>query len=120
MQAELDLEYELRRRMAEPENRLRIALDLFNESEHVQEIGSISKSLGQPQVHVEVGDGDEPPISLTFNWRDVAWRTYAINPGLAVQEPRIYLESAGEDLSGVERKPSNAHVGAGGRVALGL
>lgn len=120
MRAELDLEYELRRRMAEPENRLRAGIDLFNDSEHLQEIGSISKSLGQPQVRVDMGEGDEPPVSLTFNWRDVAWRTYAINPGLAVQEPRIYLESAGEDLSGVDRKPSNAHVGAGGRVTLGL
>jgi hypothetical protein len=120
MRAELDLEYELRRRMAEPANRLRAGIDLFNESEHLQEIGSISKSLGQPRVYVDMGEGEEPPIALTFTWRDVTWRTYTINPGLAVEEPRIYLQDAGEDLSGVDRKPSNAHVGPGGRVALGL
>jgi ribonuclease Y len=120
MRAELDLEHELRRRMAEPENRLRAGIDLFNESEYLQEIGSISKSLGQPQVRVDLGEGEEPPLAVTFTWRDVTWRTYTINPGLAVEEPRIYLQDAGEDLSGVNRKPSNAHVGPGGRVALGL
>jgi hypothetical protein len=32
--------------MAEPENRLRAGIDLFNESEHLQSISSISKSFG--------------------------------------------------------------------------
>jgi hypothetical protein len=121
MRAELDLEYELRRRMAEPANRLRAGIDLFNDSEHLQEIGSISKSLGRPEVHVGLGsDGDEPPVVLTFTWGAITWRTYVSNPGLAVREPRVYLEDTGEDLSGVDHEPSNAHVGAGGRVILGL
>ena len=121
VRAELDLEYELRRRMAEPANRLRAGIDLFNESEYLQEIGSVSKSLGRPEVHVALDrDGDEPPVILTFTWGNITWRTYVSNPGLAVQEPRVYLEDAGEDLSGVQHEPSNAHVGAGGRVILGL
>ena len=121
MRAELDLEYELRRRMAEPANRLRAGIDLFNDSEHVQEIRSISKSLGRPEVHVDLGrDGEEPPVMLTFTWGNITWRTYVSNPGLAVREPRVYLEDAGEDLSGVDHEHSNAHVGAGGRVILGL
>jgi ribonucrease Y len=121
MQAELDLEYDLRRRMAEPENRLRAGIDLFNDSERLQEIGSISKSLGQPEVRVALeGEGDEPPVVLTFTWGDVTWRTYAANPGLAVQEPRVYRTGAGEDLSSMNRAPSNAHVGPRGRVVLGL
>jgi hypothetical protein len=121
MQAELDREYELRGRMAEPANRLRAGIDLFNHSRQLQEIGSISKSLGQPEVCVALeGEGDEPPVVLTFTWGDVTWRTYVANPGLAVQEPRVYQIDAGEDLSGVGREPSNAHVGPGGRVVLGL
>jgi ribonucrease Y len=121
MQAELDREYELRWRMAEPANRLRAGIDLFNHSRQLQEIGSISKSLGQPKVRVALeGEGDEPPVVLTFTWGDVTWRTYVANPGLAVQEPRVYQIDAGEDLSGVGREPSNAHVGLGGRVVLGL
>ena len=118
--AELNLEYDLRRRMAEPENRLRDGIMLFNDSEHHQEVASISKSLGQSEVHVSLGSGDEPPAILTFTWRDITWRTYNANPGLAVKEPRVYLEGAGEDLAGVKREPSNAHVDSVGRVLLGL
>jgi ribonucrease Y len=83
--AELNLEYDLRRRMAEPENRLRDGIMLFNDSEHHQEVVSISKSLGQPEVHVSLGSGDEPPAILTFTWRDITWRTYNANPCLAVK-----------------------------------
>ncbi|HKZ26886.1 MAG TPA: hypothetical protein VJ086_03220 [Rubrobacteraceae bacterium] len=118
--AELELEYDLRRRMSEPENRLRAGIKLFNDSEHHEEVASISKSLGQPEVRVSLGEGDEPPAILTFTWRDITWRTYNANPGLAVEEPRVYLEAAGEDLSGVRRETSNAHVDPAGRVLLGL
>ena len=118
--AELNHEYDLRQRLAEPENRLRAGIMLFNDSEHHQEVASISKSLGQPEVHVSLGSGDEPPAILTFTWRDITWRTYNANPGPEVKEPRVYLEAAGEDLAGVKREPSNAHVDSGGRVLLGL
>ena len=120
LRAELDLEYELRRHMAEPENRLRAGIDLFNKSEHRQLIGSISKSLGHPEIHVSLGDGDEPPVILTFVWPDITWRVYIANPGLGVEEPRVYLESVGEDFSDIDSKPSNAHIGPGGQVFLGL
>jgi len=120
MRAELELEYDLRRRMSEPENRLRAGIKLFNDSEHYEEVASISKSLGQPDVRVTLGEGDEPPAILTFTWRDITWRTYNANPGLAVEEPRVYLEAAGEDFSGVRHEPSNAHVDPVGRVILGL
>jgi ribonucrease Y len=120
LRAELDLEYELRRRMAEPANRLRAGIDLFNESEHIQSVDSISKSLGRPEVHVALADGDKPPVILTFTWDDITWRVYAANPDFAVEEPRVYQMGAGEDLSGVNREPSNARIGPGGRVLLGL
>jgi predicted RNase H-like nuclease (RuvC/YqgF family) len=120
MRAELELEYDTRRRMSEPENRLRAGIKLFNDSEHYEEVASISKSLGQPEVRVTLGEGDEPPAILTFTWRDITWRTYHANPGLAVEEPRVYLEAAGEDFSGEQREPSNAHVDPVGRVILGL
>ncbi len=121
MRAEMDLEYEMRRRVAGPANRLRAGIDLFNDSEQLQEVTSISKSLGQPEVRAVLEEeGAEPAVILTFTWGDVTWRAYAANPGLAVQEPRVYQTGAGEDLSGVHREPSNAHVGPGGRVILGL
>jgi hypothetical protein len=83
-------------------------------------MNSLSRQLGQPEVYVELEEGEEPPVLLTFTWQGVTRQTYAANPGLAVEEPRVYLKSAGENLSGVERQPPNARVGAGGRVLLGL
>jgi ribonuclease Y len=120
LRAELDLEYELRRRMADPENRLREGIELFNDSEHLQTIRSISKSLGPPEIRAVLGEGEESPVILTFIWDEISWRTYHANPGLAVEEPRVYLQGIGDDLSGMASKPSNAHVGPDGRVVLGL
>jgi ribonucrease Y len=56
LRAEIDdLKYQLRRRMAEPANRLRAGVKLFNDSEHPYCVDLISKSLGQAEVHVETG-----------------------------------------------------------------
>ena len=120
LRADLDLQHERQQRMAEPENRLRAGIDLFNKSQHLQSVGSISKSLGQPEVQITLGDGDEPPVILTFAWGDVTRRTYAANPGLAVKEPRVYQMSAGEGPSDMDRESPNAHIGPDGRVILGL
>ena len=121
LRAELDLEYERRRRTAEPANRLRAGIDLFNESEHLQRIDAISRSLGRPEVHVALDEeGDEPPVVLTFTWDNATRRTYAANPGLAVEEPRVYQTGARKDPSGTYREPPNAHIGPDGQVVLGL
>ena len=117
---ELEAEYELRGRLAEPANRLRAGIDLFNDSDQRRSMNSLSRTLGQPEVHVALDEGEEPPVLLTFTWQGVTWQTYAANPGLAVEEPRVYLKNAGEDLSGVDRRPPNARVGPGERVVLGL
>jgi hypothetical protein len=117
---ELEAEYELRERLAEPANRLRAGIDLFNDSDQRSSVNALSRTLGQPEVHVELDAGDEPPVLLTFTWQGVTWQTYAAHAGLAVEEPRVYLKNTGEDLSGVTRRPPNARVGAGGRVLLGL
>ncbi len=120
LRSELDAEYELRERLAEPANRLRSGIDLFNDSEHRRSVNSLSRTLGQPEVHVDLEEGQEPPVLLTFTWQGVTRQTYAANPGLAVEEPRVYLKSTGENLSGLDREPPNARVGPGGRVLLGL
>jgi ribonucrease Y len=120
LRADLEAEYELRERLAEAANRLRAGIDLFNDSDQRRSMNSLSRTLGQPEVHVDLDDGDEPPVLLTFTWQGVTWQTYAANPGLAVEDPRVYLKSAGENLSGVDREPPTARVGPGGRVLLGL
>jgi hypothetical protein len=120
LRGDLETELELRGRLADPANRLRAGIDLFNESGQRSSMIALSRTMGQPEVHVGLDDGDEPPALLTFTWQGVTWQTYVSDPGPGVEEPRVYLMSAGEDLSGVDRKPPNARVGPGDRVVLGL
>jgi len=120
LRGELESEQELRGRLADPANRLRAGIDLFNESDQRRAMHALSRTLGQPEVHVELDAGDEPAVILTFTWQGVTWQTYASDPGPDVEEPRVYLKGAGEDLSGVDSKPPNARVGPGERVRLGL
>jgi len=117
---ELEAEREAQRRLADPANRLRAGIDIFNDSDQLRSMNALSRTLGQPEVHVDLDEGEELAVLLTFTWQGVTWQTYAADPGPAVQEPRVYLKSAGEDLSGVNPEPPNARVGPGGRVVLGL
>lgn len=120
LREKLEEEYGLRRRLAEPENRLRAGIELSNESEHRDAVSALSRSMGQPEVHAKLEEGEEPAVILNFAWQGITWQTYAANPGLGIQEPRAYLSGSGEDLSGVETERPNAHVGAAGRVFLGM
>ena len=120
LREDLDSERELRGRLADPANRLRAGIDLFNESDQRRSMSALSKTMGQPEVHVELDAGDDQPALLTFTWQGVTWQTYVSNPGPEVEEPRVYLKGAGEDLSGVDRKTPNARVGPGEKVMLGL
>jgi ribonuclease Y len=99
LKGEVESERELRGRLSDPANRLRAGIDLFNESDQRRSMSALSKTMGQPEV---------------------PWQTYVSDPGPDVEEPRVYLKGAGEDLSGVDRKPPNARVGSGERVMLGL
>jgi ribonucrease Y len=120
LQEELHSERALRESLADPDNRLRAGIELFNDSEGRDSMNALSRTLGRPEVYVGLGEGEEPPALLHFTWRGVTWQTYAADPNPAVREPRVYLTDSGEDLSGVDRKPPNARVGPAGRVALGL
>ena len=120
LREELEAERRLREGLADRDNRLRTGIDLFNESEGRRSANALSRTLGRPEVHVGLGPGDQPPALISFTWRGVTWQTYAADPNPAVKEPRVYLTDSGEDLSGVDREPPNAHVGPGGRVVLGL
>lgn len=120
LRVELNAERELREALADPNNRLRAGIELFNDSEGRDSVNALSRTLGRPEVHVGLGVGEEPPAIISFTWQNVTWQTYAADPNPAVSPPRVYLRSSGEDLSGVDREPPNASVVAGGRVALGL
>ena len=120
LRGDLETEREVRGRLADPANRLRAGIDLFNESEQRRSVSALSRTLGRPEVHVDLDAGDEPQVLLTFTWQSVTWQAYVSDPGPDVEEPRVYLKGAGEDLSGVDSKPPNARVGPGERVTLGL
>lgn len=120
LRVELTAERELRETLADPDNRLRAGIELFNDSEGRDAVNALSRTLGRPEVHVGLGEGEEPPAIISFTWQNVTWQTYAADPNPAIRPPRVYLKSSGEDLSGVDREPPNARVVAGGRVALGL
>ncbi|HEX5850973.1 MAG TPA: hypothetical protein VFY59_17380, partial [Rubrobacter sp.] len=120
VRGDLEGERELRGRLSDPANRLRAGIDLFNESGQRRSMSSLSKTMGPPEVHVELTPGDAPLVLLTFTWQGVTWQTYVADPGPDVEEPRVYLKGAGEDLSGVDRNPPNARVGPGEKVMLGL
>lgn len=121
LRAELEAEAEARRRLADPANRLRAGIDLFNDSDQHNSMNALSRTMGQPEVHVDLEDkAQEPAVLLTFTWQGITSQTYASHPGPDVKEPRVYLKGANEDLSGVDREPPNARVGPGGRVLLGL
>jgi len=120
LRGELAAERDLLENLADPENRIRAGIELFNDSEARNSMNALSRTLGRPEVHVGLGRGEEPPALLHFTWRGVTWQTYAADPNPAVREPRVYMTDSGEDLSGVDREPPNARVGPAGRVALGL
>ncbi len=120
VRGDLEGERELRGRLADPANRLRAGIDLFNESGQRRSMSALSKTMGQPEVYVELTPGDAPLVLLTFTWQGVTWQTYVVDPGPDVEEPRVYLKGAGEDLSGVDHNPPNARVGPGEKVMLGV
>lgn len=120
LREQLDAERETLERLANSDNRLRAGIELFNDSEGRDAVNALSRTLGRPDVHVGLGIGEQPPAMLHFTWRGVTWQTYAADPNPAVRDPRVYLTDAGEDLSGVDIDPPNAHVGPAGRVVLGL
>lgn len=119
LEEQLEEEYEARRSLANPQNRLRAGIEVFNDSEQLRVVHSISKSFGRPEVFASLEDGEEPPVSLTFAWRDMTWQTYHANPGLEVEEPRVYLHGSGDDMP-EDHGPPNASIGSDGWVRLGF
>jgi chromosome segregation ATPase len=117
---ELDSERALRESLADPGNRLRVGIELFNDSEGRHSMNALSRTLGPPRGvrGPRGGRGAAGPPPLHLAGRHLA--DLRRRPKPAVREPRVYLTDSGEDLSGVDRKPPNARVGPAGRVALGL
>lgn len=111
------------RQLAEPGNRLRAGLALFNETEHLRVVSAVCKSLGEPEIYAALQDhGGFNSPTLTFIWPSMGWRRYVTEPEEAVPEPRVYLAGSGEDTTGapVEGMQPNARLDAEGRLVLGV
>src|SRR5918995_1818407 len=109
-------------RLSDPERRLREGIALFNESEHVSTVASISRAFGLPKVHAALDEGTPGKPTLTFLWGDMAWRRYVSDPTEGVEEPRVYLTGTGEDPAEVEASSQqpNARMDSNGRLMIGV
>ncbi|MDQ4106871.1 MAG: hypothetical protein M3157_06845, partial [Actinomycetota bacterium] len=120
---ELEQARESLKKVADPEQRLRAGISLFNESEHTRTVASISKALGLPKVHVGPGGSSASANpTITFAWSDMAWRRYVSDPTEGVEEPRVYLIGAGDDPAEIRSSglQANARMDARGRLILGV
>ena len=109
-------------RLSDPVRRLREGIALFNASEHVNTVASISRAFGLPKVHAALDDGTPGKPTLTFLWGDMAWRRYVSDPTDGVEEPTVYLTGTGEDPTEVEpstRHP-NARMDSKGHLTMGV
>ena len=88
---------EARRREGDPRTVRRIALDAFNRSEHVERVVAISRSLGEPIVHVGDAGCDLPrPVRITVVW-DISWYEYLVRIDLYEQTVTVEEERRGDD-----------------------
>lgn len=109
--------------LSSPGQRLRAGLSLFNQTGHAQAVASISKTLGLPKVHVGLDDSLPSKVLITFIWEGITWHRYISDPTKGVQEPRVYLISAGDEPSSELPHPynsANARMDAEGKVSLGI
>ena len=121
LRRKLEEEYERRRRLAAPKNRLRAGIELFNATE--------TPRLGK---HPSPGLWDSRRFTLRSK-RSRSRRRSSALPGRALpgrptcRIPGSPLKSLActwrareKTYPGSREKPPNAHVGAGGRVLLGV
>ncbi len=88
---------EARRREGDPRTVRRIALDAFNRSEHIERVVAISRSLGEPIVHVGDAGCDLPrPVRITVVW-DISWYEYLVRLDLHEQTVTVEEERRGDD-----------------------
>ena len=111
------------RQLAEPANRLRAGLALFNETEHLPVVGAIRKSLGEPEIYAALQDhGGLDSPTITFVWPHMGWRRYVTDPEQSTSAPRAYLAGHGADPAEarIDGMQPNARLDAEGKLALGV
>jgi hypothetical protein len=75
----------------------RLALEAFNRSEYVDRVVAISRSLGDPVVHVEVDGCELPrPVVITVAW-DISWYEFVVRLDLHEQTVSVEEFRRGDD-----------------------
>jgi hypothetical protein len=75
----------------------RLALEAFNRSEHIERVVAISRSLGEPIVHVYVDGVDLPrAVRLVVAW-DISWYEYVVRLDLHEQTVTVDEVRHGDD-----------------------
>jgi hypothetical protein len=88
---------EARRKESDARHVRRLALEAFNRSEHVERVVAISRSLGEPIVHVGDAGCDLPrPVRITVVW-DISWYEYLVRLDLHEQTVSVEEERRGDD-----------------------
>jgi hypothetical protein len=90
------------------------ALGLFNASEHVGTVSSVSRSLGAPYVHAAPG-GDGVLVDVLVIWT-LCWYRYEVD----LENEAVRLRGQGYEPSelGAELPPANAIADERGRLSL--
>ncbi|HEY7932505.1 MAG TPA: hypothetical protein VID48_01660 [Solirubrobacteraceae bacterium] len=96
------------------DQRLLLAIDTFNISEHKRRVAGVTRSLGTPTVNVRRADDPDSRILITVAW-ELCWYRYAVEPhdptGVSVLAQGMELE----ELPAQELEP-NATVGEHGEL----
>ena len=88
---------EARRRESDPRHVRLLALEAFNRSEHIERVVAISRSLGDPIVHVSFGGIELPrPVLITVSW-DISWYEYMARIDLLERSVTVDETRRGDD-----------------------
>ena len=101
--------FEARRRESDARHVRLLAMEAFNRSEHIDRIVAISRSLGEPVVHVSLGGIDLPrPVLVTVAW-DISWYEYVVRVDLLERSVVVEESRRGDDprdLPGTRLQPN--------------
>lgn len=99
------------------EQKIALAVELFNRCEHRRTISGVSRSLGLPDVSVRPATPGASLVRLVVAW-ELCWYRYEVD--LSDDHPTVRLGDQGyelHELSGTERIP-NASARESGTLAL--
>lgn len=92
------------------------ALDAFNQSDHLDRMARIARTLGEPVINIhDEGPGIPRRVRLTLCW-EIAWYEYLVKVDLGTGRGSVHVTGSGGDAAGLprERRRSNASWSSSG------